>query len=653
MTTWRVARYGGARIVVQVDEYDPAVAKMVKTLPGPRRWNNDRLTWTLPMIWEVLTGLREIADYCGVTIKVAPKLAAWARAERKRVDSVPDVSSVALEALPRLAEVAPATYAAICSRPFQTVGAKFIATNRSALIADQPGLGKTLQTIAAMIEADVAGPILVVGPKAAVGITWPTEIRRWGTQYDHFAVIGPDTASDERGRKVRQTVEWGNASVFNVGEAAEGKSGFKNRRSWILVGPNYLRTRVVIDKKTGRQKMEKGKKVIEFVNETIPELFDVEWSAIVVDEAHKTLSGAPPKVARQSAQRQGLGMLKLKRGGYRIALTGTPFRGKPEYLWGILNWLRQDLYRAYWPWVERHFDIYADHFSTIIGGIKDETRFYEEAKKVMIRRTKAEVATDLPAKLYGGEPLDPKDFESPVAVWLDMTGAQARQYKQMVKDAVARLKDGTLMANGSLSEMTRLRQLSCSAGQLKDETFYPVPQSNKLDWLAEFLDERGIDDKSDDYTKLPKIVVVSQFTKLLECFAAELYLRGIRSHVYTGKTADKRREAIKHDWQENPDSDKRVLLLNLQSGGTSLTLDAADELVILDEPWNKDDEEQVEDRIHRLSNLHQVTIWRLSSRGSIEEGIARNTTEADRDIKAVLDGERGVEFMLKILGQDA
>jgi SNF2 family DNA or RNA helicase len=277
---------------------------------------------------------------------------------------------------------------------------------------------------------------------------------------------------------------------------------------------------------------------------------------------------------------------------------------------------------------------------------------------VMIRRTKAEVAPDLPPKLYGGEHLDWNDDTTPIAVWLPMKGAQKRQYDSMVKDAVAQLGDATLMANGTFSEQTRSRQLACSAGQMVNEMFYPKLPSNKFDWILEFLDERGIDKtllkaKSSKRAKTPKIVVASQFTKLLNLYSDELAKRGIRSFLYTGETKKRDRTAIVKDWQNNPASDTRVLFLNLAAGGTTLDLDAyADELVTVDEPWKRDDEEQVEDRIHRLSNMHQVTIWRLRSLGSLEEGIARNTTRRDRNIKAILDGERGVEFAMKILSPE-
>jgi SNF2 family DNA or RNA helicase len=658
MTVWRMSRFGGARIIVDTGGFDPDLDKQFKTLPRPVRFDPNRQAWSLPMIWEVCVGVRQLATRHGAVIRIDPKLAKWAREERKRIDAIPDVQSTKREALPVLEKEAPKAFAAINNRPFQTVGAKFIAMNRSALIADEPGLGKSIQTISGLIEAKVTGPILIIGPKAAVEQTWPRQINQWLSANERVTHIGADDKPEDRVKKLRRAVEFGNAARFSVMAAAEGKEPWSQKRSWVLISPNYIRQRTVIDPTTGRQVMDKGRKVIDHVREALPELFDVEWSAVVVDEAHQTLAGATGNVKKQSAQRQGIGALKVKRNGYRVALSGTPFRGKPENLWGILNWLRPDLYRSYWKWTERHFEVMSDYFGMIIGDLKDETRFYEEAASVMIRRTKAEVAPDLPPKLYGGEHLDWNDDTTPIAVWLPMKGAQKRQYDSMVKDAVAQLGNATLMANGTFSEQTRSRQLACSAGQMVNEVFYPKLPSNKFDWILEFLDERGIDKtlvkaKPPKRAKTPKIVVASQFTKLLNLYSDELAKRGIKSFLYTGETKKRDRAAIVKDWQTNPASDTRVLFLNLAAGGTALDLDAyADELVTVDEPWKRDDEEQVEDRIHRLSNMHQVTIWRLRSLGSLEEGIARNTTRRDRNIKAILDGERGVAFAMKILSPE-
>lgn len=620
----------------------PDVAKYLKAeCPGPARWNGQASRWYFPLHWDTCTGIRRVANKLGADLKIGKDLTDWALIEKARQDSIPDVNSKEVVDLPVVQAEAPAIWKLMTEgdpekgyppRPYQTVGAAFLARNRSGLIADDPGLGKTVQAIAGIIESEIRGPILVVAPKAAAMITWPKELARW-VPNDSVTILSSDIATT-----------WNAPASTNrsklVKEFAATSEGATHTRHWLITSPNYIRCRAQVDDYGNMVKP----KVIQSVSQAVMELFDVEWSAIVVDESHQTLAGGSPGVGRSkwSAQRFGLAALDVKQDGLRIAMSGTPFRGQEAYLWGQLNWLRPDKFRAYWKWVEKHFDVWKDGYGMQIGRMVDEAGMYEEARNVMVRRTKAEVASDLPPKLYGGWPLDPKDEHSVTAVWLDMEPKQARAYNAIVKDAAVELEGGVLMVNGVLAELTRLKQFAGSYGKLEGEHFQPTLPSNKFNWLVEFLDERGI--TKDLEKTAPKVVVASQFSQLIYVFKEALEEMGIKAHSFTGDTNNTKRAAIEDDWQNNPGSEYRVLLLTTTAGGVSLTLDAADDLVLLDETWNPDDQTQVEDRLHRLSRIHQVVIWKLFSLGTIEEGIARNNFDKDGILRAIMDGQRGVEF---------
>lgn len=520
-------------------------------------------------------------------------------------------------------------------RPFQRVGALFALKHRNVLIADDPGLGKTLQSIAASVglakvQGDCNESILVVAPKTAVYVTWPAELKRWLPDGDVVRSIGGELKPHQR----RQVLL----------EAMNHQGG----RQWILVSPNYLRFNVKTDE-DGNYIYSHGKKIITPVREALTEFLDIEWSAVIVDEAHETLAGATGNIKHQSAQRRGLGLLKIKDGGLRIALSGTPSRGKPENLWGILNWLEPKTYTSYWKWVKKHFHLYSDIYSDHhIGELKSEAALAQELSHLMIRRTKGEVAKELPPKMYGGTPLwsSAKGDKGPVAVWLNMSGKQRRAYEDIARAAMTELEGGTLMANGILAEMIRLKQFANSFGYIDDsETFRPSLPSNKFDWLLEFLRERGIDNGP----PATKVVVASQFTKHVNLFANELdRTHGIRSFVLTGATSARERIRIQREFQN--DCGVGVFLLNTRAGGISLTLDAADEMVLIDSTFNPDDQIQVEDRIHRISRQHNVTIWNLCSANTIDESIAKHCYKMETSIHKVLDGERGIAFAKLLIG---
>lgn len=608
--------------------YDPHVNEDLKaTLPGPARWNSKKCRWQFPLHWDSCTGARKVANRHNADIKMTDALVNWATVERDLQDTIPDVKSMELTDLPGVKAESSVLATALATRPFQTVGAAFAARNGSCLIADDPGLGKTLQAIGAVMEAGVTGPILVVAPKSAAALTWAEELPMWAPN-DELVLIGDNLKPAERKFAVALLGAW---EEYHPG-----------KRMWVLTSPYYVRIRVETDQYQNYVYKD-GKKIVNAVGSSLLELFDIKWSTIIVDESHETLAGCTGNKKKQSSQRLGLGALELSPGGLRIAMSGTPFRGKESYLWGQLNWLRPDLFRSYRKWVDKHFDTWFDGFGWNVGDhARSKAAMYEEAATVMIRRTKAEVAKDLPPKDYGGWLLDPDREEAPdnpKAVWLDMLPKQQRIYNEMLKDAAVDLDGGNLLTNGILAEMMRLKQFAGSYGKLVQEEFIPTLPSNKFDWLLEFLNERGVGVKSSEDCKT-KIVVVSQFSKLIDAFHEGLAEQGIKSHVFTGDTNDKKRSAIKADWQKNADSDTRVMLLSTKAGGVSLTLDAADDMVILDETWDFSNQTQVEDRIHRLSRIHQVKIWKVFSRGTVEEGIARNNLTSEKSILGIVDRER-------------
>ena len=277
--------------------------------------------------------------------------------------------------------------------------------------------------------------------------------------------------------------------------------------------------------------------------------------------------------------------------------------------------------------------------------------------------------------LYAGTPLPYEDGTvdeySPIGHWLTMSPKQAKAYQEIREQAETVLESGVLVANGVLAELTRLKQFAICHGDLEERAdgeykFLPQLPSTKFDWLVNFLAELGIDKETDYSTPddlgrsetqsssvsgvedVRKVVVASQFTSILNMFEVELEKLGIPCLKITGQVSQAQRKAAKDQWQAG-EGGPRVFLLNTQAGGVSLTLDAADDLVFLDETWIPDEQEQVEDRIHRVSRMHQVTIHYLRTLGTIEENIALTTGSRERLTKMLIDGQRGVGFAKSLL----
>lgn len=511
--------------------------------------------------------------------------------------------------------------------PYQRSGAHFMRKSRNPLLADEPGLGKTIQALGTIV-ADTAqrfGPEdvfrlwhLVVCPSVAVENVWKPEIKRWLPDH-HVEVLAlsQPAVKDRRAALAAFTPKPETRHVF------------------VVINPEMLRVKPVdaTGMPTRHDALRYNKRAWLPENAVVPEFLQREWDTVICDESHNSLIVPGGKVSAMSQTRAGLVLVGSK-ARRRIALSGTPMRGKPEQLWGTLNWLRPDLYKSFWTWLKPYFVNYQGTYGWVIEGLRPdgEEKLAKDLSRLMLRRTKAEVLPDLPPKTYAGYHLIEGDSKSPLGVWLEMNKTQAKQYDQLLRDSVLFGDDGSeVVVDGTLATYTRQRQIATTEHKVVRGTLVPTAAGPKYDWLCEWLEESGG----------KKIVVVSQFTSVIDAFAAGLREKGYSVATLTGKTSQKRRTEMVTKFQETDEI--QVFMLNTKAGGTALTLDAADYLVFLDETSIPDNQIQAEDRIHRASRNHNVTIYVLRTLGTIEEEVAF-VAAARQDVQQyLLDGARGVE----------
>lgn len=639
----------GKRIALGDDQFH---SKLSLAIPGAS-FSKVSKRWTFPLSMDVCRDLRR---YFGGNLEIGPSLSAWAR-EAVRLETSQAEIGRALGGveLERLAVIEPALAALLRARPYQTSGVKFISNGRNVLVADTPGLGKTTEAIAGIVESGVPGPYLVVAPKTSLDVVWEREIRA-------------------RLPRALPVVLEGSLAARNVQlEAALDRAPAAMRDAWIITNIEAMRTKSLYQcpecgaewPKTDYPKSHivdcghDPNRVKTLHEHACPTLFGFEWGAIVMDECQRSLlrtSGKPTQ------QRAGAKLLEVRPEGLRIALSGTPMRGKPQRLWGVLNWLRPREYSAYWSWVERYWTVTAEGYggARTIGGFRAEKAedFGCALDGVMIRRTKAEVSPELPAKQYMSNVTGSEGL--PDAIWLPMDPKQEKAYREMQAMASAEVEGGQLNAVGILAEMTRLKQFATSFGRLVKrgedgiETFdfKPALPSNKWEWTVQFLRERNLLHAGDaDETPTDKVVIVSQFTSVLDMIYGELIGTGVGVRRVTGNvTGRKRVEAI--DSFNDPDSGVNVMLLNTTAGGVAVTLDVADDMILFDETHVPDDQEQVEDRINNRNPELKVVprrYWYLKSLGTIDEGIARTNLRRDAEQREHLDGRRGVEYIREVM----
>jgi SNF2 family DNA or RNA helicase len=220
----------------------------------------------------------------------------------------------------------------------------------------------------------------------------------------------------------------------------------------------------------------------------------------------------------------------------------------------------------------------------------------------MLRRTKKEVAQELPPKVE-------MDLICP------LTDVQRSEYARICSEGLARLGDDVGAAIreksfGFLALLTRLRQTCCDPDMLP-WLRAPLADSGKINLLLEKLAEI--------VGSGHKVVIFSQFVLLLGRVRTALaqHFPDLERYELTGMTLDRQKPV--QDFQNAPGA--AAMLVSLKAAGTGITLHAADYVFLLDPWWNPAVEAQAVDRVHRIGQTNTVFVYRMVTAGTIEERI--------------------------------
>ncbi len=587
----------GKRILLDVPYMGGRGRTLAKSIPGATAsWDktvtpNKFKGWTYPL---TMTTCRAMRATFGQNLEILPALRDWAKAEVQREREMDAIkhgdADLSAAKLLRVAQIAPELFRAMNDRPYQLNGAAFITAGNGTLLGDDPGLGKTLQALAALVEKGSLR-ILVACPRTVTRTVWARETNRWAPKITPFVVQGTRAEREAAIAAFEDTPYSGPKMLIINTEMVRVRKGSPDVPQW-------------------------------------PFLFEHDWDAIIFDESHQSLASTKNVQSKGITQvRYGAMQLrkKLWPGGIALALSGTPARSDLKKFWGTLNWLRPDVFSSFWNWAKAHFEVDDSGYGMVVGKEpKDPDAFWASIRPYYLARDKTTAAPDLPPITYAGTPILGSSSDANY-VQLDMEPEQAAAYTEMQKMAAATIEGGQLNATGVLAEITRLRQFALSYGRLTTAgEFEPSLPSAKYDWIVQFLRERE--------NTGGKVVITSSFTSWIKVLARHLERDGFPVMTLTGETSDRDRESLVRRFA-SPYDKARVAIINTKAGGVGITLDAADEMIITDLPWKSDDERQVTDRIHRVSRIHNVIVYRLVSAGTVDEWMA-GLTEDQRRILA-------------------
>ncbi len=433
----------------------------------------------------------------------------------------------------------PATFAAQL-RPYQVDGFRWLAflwqCRLGGVLADDMGLGKTLQCLALICHARQVDPTIapfLIVAPTSVVSNWAAESARFAAGLDVVALS--DTVR-RRGQPLDEIISGAHVVVTS-----------------------YTLFRIDFDAYS-----------------------DMPWSGLILDEA-QYVKNHQSKIY-QCARRLPAPV--------KLAITGTPMENNLMELWSLLSITAPGLF----PNPTRFRDYYAQPIEKR-GDAELLARLRRRIKPLVKRRTKEQVAADLPAKQ-----------EQVLEVELHPRHRRLYQtHLQRERQKVLGLIDDVNSNRFTiLRSLTLLRQLSLHAG-LVDDAHHDLP-SSKIDALVEQLQD--VTDGGH------RALVFSQFTGFLAHVRARLDATGMEYCYLDGKTRN--RPAVLQRFKEGS---APVFLISLKAGGFGLNLTEADYCFLLDPWWNPATEAQAVDRTHRIGQVRNVMVYRLIAKDTIEEKV--------------------------------
>ena len=424
-------------------------------------------------------------------------------------------------------------------RPYQEDGLRWLqhlrAHDAGGVLADDMGLGKTLQTIAHLVVEKEAGRL-----DAPALIVAPTSVvGNWRRELGRFAPHLRVQLVRGAGRRF----QWLQAGRCDVALTTYS----------LLVRDEALLT-------------------------------SRRFSMLILDEA-QAIKNPRSQVHRAAARVNA---------GHRLCLSGTPVENHLGELWALFDFLN--------PGLLGDADWFRHRFAVPIEREQNFERLRalrEQVAPYVLRRTKEQVARDLPPKTEIVRPVELGGAQRDLYESLRVAGHA--QVRRLIADKGL---GGSTIA--ILDALMKLRQVCCDPRLVRGETAGGVRESAKYDVLMDLVCQQLAQGR--------RILVFSQFARMVNLIADGLTARDVRWVALTGATTD-REGAVDTFQQRRAD----VFLITLKAGGTGLNLTAADTVIHYDPWWNPAVQAQATDRAYRIGQTRPVFVYNLIVAGSVEE----------------------------------
>ncbi|KAJ3053588.1 hypothetical protein HK097_003915 [Rhizophlyctis rosea] len=435
------------------------------------------------------------------------------------------------------------------------------------ILADDMGLGKTLQIvtlISILVEDYGCYPFLIAAPSSTIS-HWVREFNKWAPS---IAVVEYSGNADER-------------AVIREHEIF-GDPGKKPKK---VPQGKFVRAHVVVTN-------------YELLVRDATAFKGVQWDCLVCDEGHrlKNDSGKTFKTFERSL-----------RVGHKIVLTGTPLQNNIRELFNLMHFLDPKTFTDQSMWEEKYQEL----------DDKLVQELHNELIPYFLRRTKTQVLTDLPPKVE-------------VLVPVSLTALQRNLYKAVLAKNAQLLKSIGISASGR--DEARVSTMQNILMELRKICNHPyLLRDVEPEGLSEEETQRRLIDSCGKLHLLHKmllkfrdrghrVLIFSQFKLALNFLEDYLNGEGLPVLRLDGETPKEDRQQMIDDFNA-PNSKYFVFLLTTRTGGMGINLTSADTIIIYDADWNPHQDLQAMARAHRIGQERAVVVYKLFTRGCVEEKI--------------------------------
>ncbi|KAM8961534.1 chromodomain-helicase-DNA-binding protein 8 isoform 1-T1 [Pelodytes ibericus] len=478
-------------------------------------------------------------------------------------------------------------------REYQLEGVNWLLFNwynrQNCILADEMGLGKTIQSITFLQEVynmSIRGPFLVIAPLSTI-TNWEREFASW-TQMNTIVYHG--------GVASRQMIQ-------------QYEMYCKDSKGHLIPGAYKFDALIT---------------TFEMVLCDCPELREIEWRCVIIDEAHRLKN-------RNCKLLDSLKHMDLE---HKVLLTGTPLQNTVEELFSLLHFLEPTQFSS------------EAEFLKDFGDLKTEEQVQKLQailKPMMLRRLKEDVEKNLAPK-------------QETIIEVELTNMQKKYYRAILEKNFSFLTKGASQSNtpNLLNTMMELRKC-CNHPYLITgaeekilsefrEATPVVPFDFHLQAMVRSSGKLVLIDKLLPKLRVGghKVLIFSQMVRCLDILEDYLIQRRYLYERIDGRVRGNMRQAA-IDRFSRPDSDRFVFLLCTRAGGLGINLTAADTCIIFDSDWNPQNDLQAQARCHRIGQSKAVKIYRLITRNSYErEMFDKASLKLGLD-KAVLQSMSGRE----------